>query len=368
MDATIPLDLETIVLKATSIEPGDRYATARAFSEDLQRFFERRPIAARRTSWFGRVQLAGRRNPVAATLVTLIALLVVGVAVGASLTARSLRVARDNAESHALRAMSAEDRESQMRIESQRRLYQALLAELQTRRIHRPEGGRSSQMALVAEAASLAKQLTLGREDLTALWNEAIAALQLPDAKVIGLPELPLQAKPRLAMSSSGERVATYGAAQEVVVRQTSTGQALFRRANPGAILWRLEFAANGRYVAWGKRVRDASKLEVWDVDRQTALLETEDIISDSAIAFDEESGRLAFVTPKGEIAIFFPTSQKLVLTEPMDFMPGQLAFQPDDELLACCSATDENVRLVSPVTNRVLKVWFFTQFRGMRG
>jgi WD40 repeat protein len=358
LDATIPLDLETIVLKATSIEPGDRYATARAFAEDLQRYLERRPILARRISWLGRVQLAARRNPVAATLVTLIALLVVGVAVGALSAARSLRVARDNAESHALRAMSAEGRESQMRIESQRRLYQALLAELQTRRIHRPEGGRSKQLALVAEAASLAKQLTLGREDLTALRNEAIAALQLPDAKVVGLRELPLQAKPRLVMSRSGERVATYGAEQEVVVRQTSTGRTLFGRANPVAILWRLEFAANGRFVAWGKRERDTSKLEIWDVDRQTALLETEDIIPDSAIAFDDESGRLAFVTPKGEIAIFFPLSQKLVLTDSVDFMPGQLAFQPGGELLACCSAADENVRLVSPVTNRVQKAF----------
>lgn len=357
-DATIPLDLETIVLRATAIEPGDRYATARAFAEDLRRYLERRPIVARRTSWFGRVKLAARRNPFAATLVTLIALLVLGAAVGASLTARRLRVARDDAESQASRALSAEARESQARIESQRRLYQALLTELQTRRIHRPEGGRSSQLALVAEAASLAKQLTLGGDELLALRNEAIAALQLPDAKVVGLPGLPLQAKPRLAMSSLGDRVATYGAGHEVVVRQTSTGQAIFRRANPGALLWRLEFSANGRYAAWGKRVGDASKLEIWDVDRPAALLETDDIVPDSALAFDDEGSRLAFVTPQGEIAIFFPASQKLILTEPLDFMPGQLAFQPGGELLACCNAADANVTLVSPVTSKVLKVF----------
>jgi WD40 repeat protein len=357
LDATIPLDLETIVLKATAIEPGDRYATARALAEDLQRYLERRPIVARRTFWFGRVKLAARRNPIAATLVTLIAFLVVGVAVGASLTARSLRVARDNAESHASRALSAEARELQMRVDSQRRLYQALLTELQTRRIHRPEGGRSSQLMLVAEAASLAKQLTLGGEELLTLRNEAIAALQLPDAKVVGLPELPLQAKPRLAMSSSGDRVATYGAGQEVVVRQRSTGEELFRRANPGAILWRLEFAANGRYAAWGKRVHEASMLEVWDVDQQTSLLETDNVSQDSAIAFDDESGRLAFLTPKGEIAIFFPTSQKLVVSRPLNFMPGQLEFQPGGDLLAGCHPADENVRLFSPITGQVLNV-----------
>src|SRR5262245_16828868 len=43
VNSDIPRDLETIVLKAMSREPGTRYATARDFAEDLEAFLEDRP-------------------------------------------------------------------------------------------------------------------------------------------------------------------------------------------------------------------------------------------------------------------------------------------------------------------------------------
>ncbi len=48
IDPTIPLDLETIILKAISKTPDARYRTAGAFAADLRHFLEGRPIAARR--------------------------------------------------------------------------------------------------------------------------------------------------------------------------------------------------------------------------------------------------------------------------------------------------------------------------------
>ncbi len=48
IDASIPRDLETIILKATASEQQHRYADATALAEDLRCFIEDRPIEARR--------------------------------------------------------------------------------------------------------------------------------------------------------------------------------------------------------------------------------------------------------------------------------------------------------------------------------
>ena len=50
IDARIPRDLETIVLKAIDKDPARRYATADAIAEDLRRYLADEPIQARRTS------------------------------------------------------------------------------------------------------------------------------------------------------------------------------------------------------------------------------------------------------------------------------------------------------------------------------
>ncbi len=66
LDRSIPLDLETIILKATAREPGHRYATARELADDLRSFLDDRPIRARRASIPDRLGRWCRRNKVLA--------------------------------------------------------------------------------------------------------------------------------------------------------------------------------------------------------------------------------------------------------------------------------------------------------------
>jgi hypothetical protein len=62
LNPAIPLDLETIVLKATAKTAADRYARAQDFADDLQRFLDDRPILARRPRLIDLAQKWARRH------------------------------------------------------------------------------------------------------------------------------------------------------------------------------------------------------------------------------------------------------------------------------------------------------------------
>ncbi|MBL4847987.1 MAG: serine/threonine protein kinase [Planctomycetes bacterium] len=90
-------DLETIVLTCLAKEPSRRYATARALAEDLRRYLEHQPIAARRPSPIERARLWLRRHSrVAQTaFVSLVALIIVA---GAEARVFFDRIQQDHAE------------------------------------------------------------------------------------------------------------------------------------------------------------------------------------------------------------------------------------------------------------------------------
>ena len=68
IDSKIPSDLETIVLKAMARDPGERYISARALEQDLERFLADRTILARQSSMRERAWRWCRRNPAVAAL------------------------------------------------------------------------------------------------------------------------------------------------------------------------------------------------------------------------------------------------------------------------------------------------------------
>ena len=94
IDPRIPLDLETIVLKAVEKDPKARYASADAMSEDLRRFLADEPIQARQVSAAERYWRWARRNPVIAILGGVLTALLVAVTVGSTGGGVSLRDGR----------------------------------------------------------------------------------------------------------------------------------------------------------------------------------------------------------------------------------------------------------------------------------
>lgn len=81
LDAHVPRDLETIVLKAIAKERELRYQSASDLTEDLQRFLESRPIRARRTTSLQRLRYWAQRKPaVAALAATVVMAMALGIA------------------------------------------------------------------------------------------------------------------------------------------------------------------------------------------------------------------------------------------------------------------------------------------------
>ena len=99
LDPAIPRDLATIVHKAIARDPSDRYPTAGDLAADLTRFLEDRPIQARRLSPLGVTWRWARRNRMVASLLGVVATLLVAFSAGAMVAAERYRaVARKESQ------------------------------------------------------------------------------------------------------------------------------------------------------------------------------------------------------------------------------------------------------------------------------
>ncbi|SFN33183.1 serine/threonine-protein kinase [Dokdonella immobilis] len=75
-------DLDTVIMKALASERGQRYASAADFAEDLQRFIEHRPIAARPlTRWYRAHRFVRRHRVLTAAMASIVLVLTVASAI-----------------------------------------------------------------------------------------------------------------------------------------------------------------------------------------------------------------------------------------------------------------------------------------------
>lgn len=91
-------DLETICLKCLEKDPDQRYRSAAAVAEDLHRWLRKETIIARPATGLERAQKWVRRRPAVAALLAVSALLVLALAIGASVYSIQLSAARNSLE------------------------------------------------------------------------------------------------------------------------------------------------------------------------------------------------------------------------------------------------------------------------------
>lgn len=111
IDRAIPIELETIVLKATAKSPAERYATAGEMAADLRRYLNEIPIFARRPTLVDRTRKWMRRHPsFVGAAVLLLVCGTIGLVVTTALVAREQAATKAAYTRESHRAVEAEAR------------------------------------------------------------------------------------------------------------------------------------------------------------------------------------------------------------------------------------------------------------------
>jgi serine/threonine protein kinase/WD40 repeat protein len=125
LNAAVPRDLETIILKAMAKRPDDRYQTAAEMAADLQRWQRLEPIQARRIGPVGRSVRWCRRNPrLAAVSMVYVAVILVT----SCLYVWKIRTERTEAECQRDQAVTAREQARTQRTEAEYQRDQAVAA------------------------------------------------------------------------------------------------------------------------------------------------------------------------------------------------------------------------------------------------
>jgi serine/threonine protein kinase/WD40 repeat protein len=171
LNAAVPFELETIVLKALEKRPNERYATGQELADDLRRFLEDKPIRAKRPTLFQKVKKLARRNrPVVWTALATLAV--------------SLIVTAGVAIWDAVRLGDQLQQTRKAEEKATYRLYRSLVEQARASRVSGRMGRRFHSLELLAEAAKLAREAPLDEQETLELRNETIACLALLDLRV----------------------------------------------------------------------------------------------------------------------------------------------------------------------------------------
>lgn len=215
-DARIPLDLETILLKALAKSPGDRYATADKLADDLARFLAHEPVRARRIGPVGRLWRFARRHPSLTAVSTTAAALVLTTATVAYVKVVKERDRADDAAGEAQKAQrSTEAANLQLKAANlqlkvaDRQLRAAYLAGLEKQaanvRLSNVVNRRSTGLDLLRQAAEMKPDPTLR----VRLRDQALAFLSMRDVEARSSIATPDKPQHGLIFVSGGSRIAS---------------------------------------------------------------------------------------------------------------------------------------------------------------
>jgi tRNA A-37 threonylcarbamoyl transferase component Bud32/DNA-binding beta-propeller fold protein YncE len=329
----VPRDLETVCLKAMAKDPARRYQTAKELADDLGRFLAGEPIHARPV---GRAEKAWRwcrRNPVVASLLTAIVVLVLAVTGGASIAA--LRFRQLAGEQRRLR-VEAEEANRKLGSELYFRNVAAAFLELKAGNPGRAEAFLDACPAEVRRWEWHLAKRACRNAPLSLVSDGMVESVAFhPDGR-------------RLA--ASGGTAAGHG---QVKLWDTRTRRVLHDLKGHVGLVHEVAFSPDGKLLASACHDRT---VKVWKVE-SGELLQTFTGHGDAAcsVAFSPQGGRIASCSKDKTVKVWAPGTGKVLLT-----LLGhtstvrRVRFSPDGKLIASAS-WDRTVKVWDAVAGELL-------------
>jgi WD40 repeat protein/serine/threonine protein kinase/tetratricopeptide (TPR) repeat protein len=271
----VPRDLETIIAKASAREPSDRYSSAAALAEDLKRFVEDRPIAARWVSPAERLRRWCRRNPWLAAATGVAAAALLGVAALSLLYAK--RQARHATE---LRASLSESnrRVAMLDIERGRiafekgQIGEGLLWTVESLRMANKAGAEDWKRVALANLSAWRRELVElkgifphdegsvmavafspdGKMVVTGAWGKTARLWDTTTGRPIGQPMEHSDGVMSVAFSPDGKAVLTGSLDKTARLWDAATGQFIGQPMEHSGAVHSAAFSPDGRMILTG--------------------------------------------------------------------------------------------------------------------
>ncbi|MBM3994094.1 MAG: serine/threonine protein kinase, partial [Planctomycetes bacterium] len=351
MNDKIPLDLETIALKAMAKDPGRRYASAKEMADDLRRWLAGEPILARPVGTVERTWRWCQRNP-ALALANAAVILALTIFAGAFfVVSNSLdneKTALQNEKNTGKKLKEAADEQTRLRAEADEKREKAEELALQVRFNHfHSQAQKNSALAVVGMAQLLPGAARLKDRRLfesirlhLAGWTPEVtkSLLRWMDARGNSV-----------ALSADGKTALTGNGDKSARLWDIATGK--LKLLQHEREVWRVALSADGKIALTGS---NDNTTRLWDVSTGKPIgppLQHEKGVRAMALSAD---GKIAFTGSNDNTARLWDVSTGKPIGPPLKHEKEVTAVALSaDGKIALTGSNDNTARLWNAATGK---------------